>query len=138
VRWGAILLLVGAMGSAADAVFHLLAHAMTCPSLDRTGFVPLMQVVQGPGLRFILPLIAAFFIRSVWLSVALARRRLVSPWNPGLYGLALAIGTVGASLAPRTGSVARAVGLAVLALAAAAQGWVGVALGRSAAGGRVA
>ena len=130
VRWGAVLLLIGAMGSAADAIFHLLALAMTSPGLERTAFVALMQVVQGPGLRFVLPLIAAFFVGSVWLSVALARRRLVSRWNPGLHGLALAIGVVGGFLAPRAGIAARTVGLAVLAVVAGAQAWAGVALGR--------
>jgi hypothetical protein len=64
VCWAAILLLIGAMGSAADAVFHLLAYAMTAPDLDPTGHLPLMAYVQGPGLRFILPLIAAFFARG--------------------------------------------------------------------------
>src|SRR5690349_6199653 len=32
VRWGAALLAIGAMGSAADAVLHLLAYAMTAPN----------------------------------------------------------------------------------------------------------
>jgi hypothetical protein len=118
------------MGSAADAVFHLLAYAMTSPGLDRTSFAALMQVVQGPGLRFILPLIAAFFAGSLWLSVALARRRLVPAWNPRLYGLALAVGLVGGLLAPGGGAT-RTVGLAVLAVVAGAQGWVGAALWRT-------
>jgi hypothetical protein len=130
VLYGAILLLIGAMGSAADAVFHLLAHAMTSEGLDRSAFLPLMQQVQGPGLRFILPLIAAFFIGAVWLSVALARRQVVSAWNPGLYGLALAAGALGGIVAPRAGIPPRMVGLTVLALVAGAQGWVGVAIAR--------
>jgi hypothetical protein len=87
-----------------------------------------MQIVQGPGLAFVLPLIAAFFVGSVWLSIALARRRLVSPWNPGLYGLALGIGVLGGALAPEAGSADRWVALAVLAVVAIAQGWLGVAL----------
>jgi hypothetical protein len=103
VRWAASLLLIGAMGSAADAVFHLLAYAMTSPGLDRTSFTSLMQVMQGPGLRFILPLIAAFFTGSLWLSVAFARQRLVSGWNPRLHVIAFAIGLVGV-LAPAVGA----------------------------------
>ena len=35
VRIGAILLAIGAMGSAADAVFHLLAAEMVAPGVDR-------------------------------------------------------------------------------------------------------
>ena len=133
VRWGAVLLLVGAMGSAADAVFHLLAHAMTAPGLDPAAFVALMAEMQGPGLRFILPLIAAFFAGSLWLSLALARRGLVSAWNPGLFGLALGVGVAAGLLAPRIGIPARAVGLAVLALVSIAQGWAGIAIARSGA-----
>jgi len=33
VRVGAIVLLIGAMGSAADAIFHLVAYEMTAPAL---------------------------------------------------------------------------------------------------------
>jgi hypothetical protein len=125
-----MLLLIGAMGSAADAVFHLFAYAMTAPGLDRTGFVPLMAFVQGPGLRFILPLVAAFFAGSLWLSVAFARRRLAPRWNPWLYAAALAVGVIGGTAGTRAGIAPRAVGLAVLALVAAAQVGVGVALAR--------
>jgi hypothetical protein len=128
VLWAAILLLIGAMGSSADAVFHVLAHAMTYPGMDRASLVPLMQIVQGAGLVFVLPLIASFFVGSLWLSIALARRRLVSPWNPGLYGLALAIGILGGILAPEAGSAGRSIALAVLAVVAVAQGWLGAAL----------
>ena len=134
VLWGAILLLVGAMGSAADAVFHVVAHAMTSPGMDRASLVPSMEIVQGLGLRFVLPLIAAFFVGSVWLSVALARRGQVSPWNPRLYGLALGIGLVGGVLAPESGSAGRWLALAVLAVVAFAQAWVGFALLRTRAG----
>jgi len=129
VRGAAILLLIGAMGSAADAVFHLLAHAMTAPGLDPAAFVAAMEAMQGPGLRFILPLIAAFFAGSVWLSIALARLGVVPLWNPLLYALALAIALGGGVLASE-GESARRVGLAVLALVAAAQSGIGAALWR--------
>src|SRR5262245_34924185 len=39
VQWGAGLLLLGAMGSAIDAVFHLLAYAMTKPDLERSSLL---------------------------------------------------------------------------------------------------
>lgn len=133
LRMAATLLLIGAMGSAADAVFHLLAYAMTAPGFDRAAFVGLMEFMQGPGLRFVLPLIASYFIGAVWLSLAFARRGLVSRWNPGLYGLAVATGIAGAGLAPHIGLPSRIVGLAVLALVAGAQVWIGVALARASA-----
>jgi hypothetical protein len=130
VRIAAVLLLVGAMGSAADAVFHLFAYAMTSPDLDPTGFLPLMQFVQGPGLRFVLPLIAAFFVGSVWLSVACARLGIVPRANPMLFPLALVVAIVGALAAPAVGVPARIVGLVFLGMVSAAQAWIGVRLFR--------
>jgi hypothetical protein len=37
---GAVLLLLGAMGSAADAVLHLLAVEMVAPGIDRDAMIP--------------------------------------------------------------------------------------------------
>jgi len=124
----AIFLLIGAMGSAADAIFHLLAYAMTAPGLDPSLFVGLMQIMQGQGLRFILPLSAAFLVGSVWLSVVLARRHLVSLWNPALHGLALGVGTAGGLFSSDVGVSDRTVGLAVIALVVGSQVWAGAAL----------
>ena len=124
----AIFLLIGAMGSAADAIFHLLAYAMTAPGLDPSSFVGLMQIMQGQGLRFILPLSAAFFVGSVWLSVVLARRHLVSLWNPALHGLALGVAIAGGLLSWDVGVADRTVGLAVVALVVGSQVWAGAAL----------
>jgi hypothetical protein len=124
----AIFLLIGAMGSAADAIFHLLAYAMTAPGLDPSSFVGLMQIMQGQGLRFILPLSAAFFVGSVWLSVVLARRHLVSLWNPALHGLALGVAIAGGLLSSDVGVSDRTVGLAVVALVVGSQVWAGAAL----------
>jgi hypothetical protein len=129
VRAGATLLVVGAMGSAADAVFHLLAYAMTAGFAGDPAPVAAMQWMQGPGLRLVLPLIAAFFLGSVWLWLALARLGVVSRANPLLYAVALAIAVAGGLLAP---GAARAVGLAVLAAVAGAQAWLGAALARMA------
>ncbi len=124
----AIFLLIGAMGSAADAIFHLLAYAMTAPGLDPSSFVGLMQIMQGQGLRFILPLSAAFLVGSVWLSVVLARRHLVSLWNPALHGLALGVAIAGGLLSSDVGVADRTVGLAVVALVVGSQVWAGAAL----------
>jgi hypothetical protein len=131
VRRSAGTLLVGAMGSAADAVIHLLAYAMTAPGLEPTSLLAVMAYMQGPGLRLVLPLIAAFFVGGAWLSAALARAGLVPRANPLLHAAALAIAILGGTLAA-TGAVApRAVGLTVLAMISAAQAWIGLALSRS-------
>jgi hypothetical protein len=127
VRASAALLLVGAMGSAADAVFHLLAVAMTAGDGGSPALVETMRWMQGPGLRLLLPLIASFFLGSAGLSAALARRGVVSRANPALYALAVVVGLAGGLLAP---GAARAVGLLVLASVAGAQGWLGAALAR--------
>jgi hypothetical protein len=124
----AIFLLIGAMGSAADAIFHLLAYAMTSPGLDSSSFVDLMQIMQGQGLSFILPLVAAFFVGSIWLSVVLASRHLVSFWNPALHALALGVGIAGGLLSSDVGVSDRSVGLAALALVVGSQVWAGAAL----------
>lgn len=128
VRWGAGLLLVGAMGSGADAVFHILAYAMTAPDLDPATLIPVMTFMQGPGLLMIAPLILAFFVGSVWLAIALARAGAIAPWNPWLYALAPLVIAIGGTLA-RGGMVApRIVGLSMLAVVSAAQAHAGIGL----------
>ena len=128
IRWGAGLLLVGAMGSAADAVFHLLAYAMTGPNLDPATLVPVMTFMQGPGLLLIAPLILAFFVGSIWLSLALARAGVVPGWHPWIYALAPLVIVAGIALV-RGGVIApRFVGLSMLAVFSAGQIHVGAAL----------
>jgi hypothetical protein len=102
VRLGAALLAIGAMGSAADAVLHLLAYAMTAPGRDRVALAPVMEFMQGPGLALLAPLLLAFFAGSVAMSLGLARAGMLPP---------------------------RLVGRATLATVSAAQVWLGLALG---------
>lgn len=131
VRWGAGLLLVGAMGSAADAVFHLLAYAMTEPALDEPTLVTVMKFMQGPALLMFAPLILAFFVGGVWLSIALAREAVVPRWHPWIYLAAPLVIAVGVALV-RAGAIPpRLVGLTVLAVFSAAQIQIGAALTRS-------
>lgn len=128
VRRGAGLLLVGAMGSAADAILHLLAYAMTAPDLESGSLIRVMEFMQGPGLLLLAPLIACFFLGGAWLSVALAKVGVVSRGSAHLHGVAVGVAVVGGALAS-TGMVpARAVGLAALGAVSGAQVWVGVAL----------
>jgi hypothetical protein len=130
LRRGAWLLLVGAMGSAADAVLHLLAFAMTAPGLDRTTLVRVMTFMQGPGLVIVAPLIVSFFAGGAMLSRALAAADVVSRWNARLHGLALGVAILGGAAASAQLVSARLVGLVVLGLVAAAQAWIGLALSR--------
>jgi hypothetical protein len=128
VRAGAGLLLVGAMGSAADAVLHLLAYAMTMPGLEPVTLTRVMAFMQGPGLVLLAPMILSFFAGGAALSIAFARAGIVSRWNPALHLAALAVAVAGGALASAGLMSARAVGLAVLALFSAPQCLVGVAL----------
>ena len=133
-RAGAGLLIIGAMGSAADAVLHLLAYAMTMPDLDVRTLVRVMAFMQGPGLVLLAPLLVSFFAGGAVLSVAFARAGLVSRWNPRLHLVALAIAVIGSALASAGVLSARFVGLTTLACFSAPQALIGVALCRRHAG----
>ena len=115
---GAVLLLIGAMGSAADAVFHQLAVEMVAPGIDRDAMVPVMERMQGPNLAPLAPLIASFFAGSIALAIGCARAGIVPRWNPWLFALALPAFPLGG-------------GLALLACVSASQAWIGAALLRA-------
>lgn len=128
VRRAAGVLLVGAMGSAADAVLHLLAYAMTAPDLHLETLTRVMAFMQGPGLRLIAPLIACFFAGGACLSIALGRAGVVTRRNAHLHGLALVIAVAGGAIASAGLVPARTVGLAVLGVVSLAQIQVGLVL----------
>ena len=132
VRWGAGLLAVGAMGSVADAVLHLLAYAMTAPGVDRAAVTPVMAFMQGPGLVVHAPMILSFFVGGPVLASALARIGVASRWNAPLHLIGVALAVVGGGLASAGWMSSRVVGLAVLATISVAQAWTGTALTRSA------
>ena len=118
---GAILLLVGATGSSADAIFHLFAYEMTAPDAARDAMLPVMARMQGPGLVWILPLILCFFVGTALLAHA-ARRAGPAPAARGVWIGFGALLLVLAALAA-TGAIVpgRAVGLGVIGLVSAGQ-----------------
>lgn len=121
LRLGVTLLLAGAMGSAADAIYHLFAYEMTAPGVSRDAMLPVMTRMQGPGLVWILPLIGCFFLGTgLLLRVALR----AGPAR-GARPLWLVVGLLVASLLvlASAGPIppGRPVGLAVLALVSASQ-----------------
>jgi hypothetical protein len=130
IRVGAALLAMGAMGSAADAVLHLLAFAMTAPGRDPLAQIPVMAFMQGPGLVLLAPMLLAFFAGGACLSVALARIGVVSRWNVRAHPAALAAALSGLALAGlgAPAFVARLFGLAALGLVGAAHAGIGWAL----------
>jgi hypothetical protein len=130
VRAGAILLAIGAMGSAADAVFHLLAAEMVAPGVDRAAMLPVMARMQGAGLLFIAPLILCFFAGSAVLAAGFARAGAAPRASALLLAVALGLAVVFGPLASGNAGAARAVGLGVLGLVSASQAWLGLALWR--------
>jgi hypothetical protein len=128
LRWGADLLIVGAMGSAADAVLHLLAFAMTAPGVPRAPMIPVMAFMQGPGLFLLAPLVLSFFLGGAVLSFAFGGAGVISRWNARLHVIGLAVAVIGGGLASSGLVPARLVGLTFLAIVSAAQAWVGLAL----------
>jgi len=131
MRRSAALLGIGALGSASDAVLHLLAYAMTKPSIDAAAVAPVMQFMQGSGLRLLAPLLLAFFAGGAWLSAAAARDGIVSRGNARLHLAALAIALLGGFLAKHDLLSGRLVGLTVLGIVVAAQVGVGTGLLRT-------
>ncbi|HRH46003.1 MAG TPA: hypothetical protein PKY82_30450 [Pyrinomonadaceae bacterium] len=125
-RWSG-LLIVGAMGSAADAVLHLLAFAMTAPGLEIEKLISVMEFMQGPGLILLAPLILCFFLGGGGLSWIFSKNRLVSPWNFRLHLIAIVIAVFGGLLATRGLIPSRVVGLVALGIISAAQVWIGIA-----------
>jgi hypothetical protein len=130
VRWGTGLLLLGAMGSAIDAVFHLLAYAMTEPGLESGSLLQVMAFMQGPGLRLVAPFIASFFVGSVFLSVVLARKRAISKVSLYIYAMLLVVLVCGVGAISIGIVSARTVGLSVLAVVSIAQACLGLELYR--------
>jgi hypothetical protein len=70
---GVIGTLWGALGMAADAVFHQLAYEMTAPGLAREALLPVMERMQTVALAPHLPLLLAFVIGPVLLGWQLRR-----------------------------------------------------------------
>ena len=121
VRWGAGILLVGAMGSAADAILHLLAFAMTAPDVNQQLMLPVMAFMQNEGLVLLAPMLAAFFIGGAWLAYALAQAGVVWRWNGHLHLAALPVLVAGGALAGARLMSPRMAGLAFLGVVSAAQ-----------------
>ena len=138
IVWGAVLLAIGAMGSAADAIFHLLAYYMTAPGTDLDAMLPLMAHMQGPGLALLAPMLLAFFVGAALLAVGCWRAGMVGGRNPLLHAAALAVAFAAPLVVRVDRSLARVVGLTVLFLVSASLAGIGRALGSAMSRGRLA
>ena len=128
VRLGAGILIVGAMGSAADAILHLLAFAMTTPGVNQDLMIPVMAFMQNEGLVLLAPMLACFFIGGAWLAYALAGAGVVSRWNGHLHLAALPVLVAGGAMASAQLMSPRIAGLAFLGVVSAAQMYSGSGL----------
>lgn len=125
---GAVLLAIGAMGSAADAIFHLLAYYMTAPGMQQDALVPLMDAMQGPGLAVLAPMLLAFFVGAATLAVGAANVGLVSRRNPWLHAGAVAVALSAPLWAKGNPAAARVAGLSVLALVSLSLAGIGLGM----------
>jgi hypothetical protein len=130
LRLGCGLLAAGAMGSAADAIFHLVAFEMTAPGIGLGEMGVVMRKLQGPDLVLILPFVLAFFAGHGAVVWAHRRHDAVARSAAWLLASLPAIAVVGA-LARGAGVVdGRVVGLAVLGALSGSLALVGISLAR--------
>jgi hypothetical protein len=122
---GAALLLVGAIGNGADAVYHQMAYEMTAPGVDIAAVAPVMTRMQTEDIRLLAPLMLAFFAGAVCLAVGLARAQLAPARLWQVYLLAPLLGIAGRIAVTALGLGARPVALAVLAVVSAGLAWTG-------------
>lgn len=129
LSWAAVLLLVCAMGSASDAVFHLLAYEMTAPGQQIAEMVPLMARMQGDAPTVLGFMIASFFAGSIVLAWGLAHCGIgprALPWIAAFGVAALP----SAQLLPAGSDWHRAMGLAALGIVSASLAWGGWSVSR--------
>jgi hypothetical protein len=128
LRLGCVLLVTGAMGSAADAMLHLVAYEMTAPAAPAAALEPVMRRLQGPDLALLLPFVAAFFAGHALVVTALRREGPLARFGFRLLLAAPAIAAAGA-LAARAGLLpGRLAGLATLGAVAASLAAAGAEL----------
>jgi hypothetical protein len=113
---GACLVLVGAMGTAADAIFHLAAYYMTADGVVAASVLEPMRLMQTDGLAFLVPLLLPFLFGGWVLASGLRREGRASRWPGRVFALAFAFAAVGAAVSLASGSGRHAVVLVFLGL----------------------
>ena len=117
VQAGGILLLIGAMGSASDAIFHLVAYEMTAPGITLDAVSQVMQRLQGNDPALLLPFVGAFFIGHALLVGAMRKSGALARFGfLVLVSAAPAILLVGVPIAHLGILSGRSVGLGFLAV----------------------
>jgi hypothetical protein len=127
-RAGAVAMLVGCAGMAADAVYHQLAYEMTAPGVARDAVLPVMERMQTEALRPLIPLLLLFPLGAVVLGAQRRRRGVGSPWTARLLIAPALIVPFGVAGRAALGLPKRFVALTVLGAICA--GLLGVAVDR--------
>jgi hypothetical protein len=125
---GCVLVLIGAMGSAADSIFHLVAYEMTAPGIPLDAMVPVMRRLQGRDLAFLLPLIVAFLLGHALVVGGLRKRGPLAGIGALVLLIAPAIVIVGVPGVARGYVSARVVGLAFLGAISASLLFLGLSM----------
>jgi hypothetical protein len=122
---GALVMLVGALGNAADAVYHQIAYEMTAPDADRAAMLPVMTRMQTEQIWLLVPLLLVFFPGALCPAVGLAQAGIVSRRAWQLHVAAWVLGLINVVAALTTGISPRPISLTALALISVALGWTG-------------
>jgi hypothetical protein len=77
---GGSLVLVGAMGMAADAVYHQAAYQMTAPDVDAAAMLTPLARMQGEDIVSLVPLLLAFVVGTPLLGAGLIREGRAPRW----------------------------------------------------------
>ncbi len=115
---GACFVLVGAMGMAADAIFHLAAYYMTADGVAVESVLEPMRLMQTDGLKFLVPLLLPFLFGGWVFALALRREGLVGRWPSRVFAGAFLFAACGAALVMIAEQTRQAVVLGFLGLIA--------------------
>lgn len=115
---GACLVLVGAMGMAMDAVYHLAAYYMTADGVAPESVLEPMRLMQSDGLKFLVPLLLPFLFGGWVLASGLKRDGAASRWPGRVFAAAFIFAVAGGAVAVATGTGRHEVVLAFLGLIA--------------------
>jgi hypothetical protein len=115
---GACLVLVGAMGMAMDAVYHLTAYYLTVDGVAAEAVLEPMRLMQSDGLAFLVPLLLPFFVGGWVYASGLRREGRTSRWPGRVFAAAFLVAAAGAGVATATEGGRHTVVLAFLGLIA--------------------
>jgi hypothetical protein len=125
---GACFVLVGAMGMAADAIYHLAAYYMTADGITPESVLEPTRLMQTDGLKFLVPLLLPFLFGGWVFAAGLRGEGLASKWPGRGFAAAFVFAACGAALVVGAGVSRHAVVLGFLGVIAAGYARLGLDL----------